>query len=94
MTRAEYLEFVQESLAFPTLQEIGGRIIPTSLQVLRDTSEVCAQLREAHELYCRKVHGILFPGEVYPWREVEERRHLSSSEIMTESARLAREEGL
>lgn len=67
MTRAEYLEYVEEALGFvggiagldnhPT--EIGFG--PDPAFTLRDTPEVCAALQRAHALYCLEVERILFP---------------------------------
>lgn len=68
MTRAEYLEYVQEALAFPELTDydpetrVGMATDPISVLTLRDTPEVCKALKDAHEEYCRKVEDILFPG--------------------------------
>lgn len=56
MTRAEYLEYVQESLGFP--QEASGDR-QASKRILFDSQEVCDQLACAHLDYCRKVASIL-----------------------------------
>lgn len=55
MTRAEYLEFVQEHLGFPQTG-VGS---PAPGNILYDTHEVCQRLREAHERYCAEVALIL-----------------------------------
>lgn len=61
MTRAEYLEFVQESLAFPPRPalEHAATVLKEPGYVLRDTDRVCSLLRVAHADYCAKVAEIL-----------------------------------
>ena len=61
MTRAEYLEYVQESMGFDTDAKDGAGYAYAPEMTLRDTPEVCAQLAEAHKMYCELVEYILFP---------------------------------
>jgi hypothetical protein len=62
MTRAEYLEFVQESLAFPPLGDAADTTMHDNAgMTLRDTPEVCKRLARVHHLYCLEVEKILFP---------------------------------
>jgi hypothetical protein len=55
MTRAEYLEFVEEGLAFPATG-VGS---PDPGRILYDHDAVIASLRAAHAEYCKKVAQIL-----------------------------------
>lgn len=55
MTRAEYLEFVQEGLAFPET----GLGSPDPGRILYDHEEVIQRLRLAHQSYCNEVARIL-----------------------------------
>lgn len=55
MTRAEYLEFVEEGLAFPE----SGVGSPDPSRILYDHEEVILRLRAAHRDYCRTVASIL-----------------------------------
>jgi hypothetical protein len=61
VTRAEYLEFVEEVMYFadtlPDQAVVNSDSFGDSL--LRDTPEVCAALRQAHQDYCNRVAGIL-----------------------------------
>lgn len=79
MTRAEYLEFIEESMGFPTLDGFAAANCvaphPVPELVLRDTPEVCDALRMAHHRYCAEVEIILFPG-----REAEVRKELMGIE--------------
>lgn len=69
MTRAEYLEFVQEALCFPP--DMSDHVMHMDAKpglypchpdyALRDTPAVCGQLQEAHRMYCKLVERILFP---------------------------------
>lgn len=78
MTRAEYLEFAQEAMCFPT--DMPDHIMHMDAKpglypcdpdfALRDTPEVCDALRVAHENYCAAVELILFPERA---AEIEER---------------------
>lgn len=68
MTRAEYLEYVQECCGFPDLQDTSDSSINPLApgyrllrEALRDTPEVCAQLRMAHRMYSELVEAVLFP---------------------------------
>lgn len=74
MTRAEYLEYVQEALAFENSGESppgidtaliapeAAGLFPCNPQFqLRDTPEVCKALKMAHAEYCARVETILFP---------------------------------
>lgn len=60
MTRAEYLEFAEESMGFAATPE-GLENVAQPFATLRDTPEVCTALREAHRDYCKQVEYILFP---------------------------------
>lgn len=55
MTRAEYLEFVEESLSFPHT----GSGSPSPDVILYDEEEVVQALQAAHADYCRRVAAIL-----------------------------------
>lgn len=55
MTRAEYLEHVQERLGFPQTG-VGS---PSPDSILYDHHDVVQRLREAHERYCADVALIL-----------------------------------
>ncbi len=55
MTRAEYLEFVQEHLGFPQTG-VGS---PDPAHLLYDTQDVVTALKIAHEQYCQRVAEIL-----------------------------------
>lgn len=55
MTRAEYLEFVEEGLAFPDTG-VGS---PLPGRILYDHVETVQALQAAHTDYCRKVAAIL-----------------------------------
>lgn len=55
MTRAEYLEHVQEGLGFPQT----GLGSPDPGNILYDHFDVVQRLREAHERYCADVALIL-----------------------------------
>jgi hypothetical protein len=59
VTRAEYLEFVQEGLAFPE----SGVGSPDPSRILYDTDEVILRLRLAHQAYCNEVARILGHGD-------------------------------
>lgn len=66
MTRAEYLEAVEESFYFADAPPLSrgyatseGIIAAGGDGVLRDTPEVCAALKLAHEEYCNRVANIL-----------------------------------
>jgi hypothetical protein len=59
VTRAEYLEFVQEALAFPTSVDAMTPAPSGDVQMLRDTPEVCSALRKAHDDYCHAVAAVL-----------------------------------
>lgn len=61
MTRAEYLEFVEEGLAFPETG-VGS---PNPASILYDHEEVIQALRAAHTDYCRKVAAILDIDRTY-----------------------------
>lgn len=61
MTRAEYLEFVEEGLAFPE----SGLGSPDPGRILYDHEEVILRLRAAHAEYCKKVAAILEIPRVY-----------------------------
>jgi hypothetical protein len=55
MTRAEYLEFIQEGLGFPETG-VGS---PDPTHILYDHEEVILRLRLAHLSYCNEVARIL-----------------------------------
>ncbi len=55
MTRAEYLEYVQEGLVFPET----GLGSPDPTRILYDHEEVIKRLRRAHADYCKQVAAIL-----------------------------------
>jgi hypothetical protein len=55
MTRAEYLEFVQEGLGFPGTG-VGS---PDPGRILYDSKEVVFNLRVAHQKYCNEVATLL-----------------------------------
>lgn len=59
MTRAEYLEHVQEHCGFASTPEEAHGTSPAC--TLRDTPEVCRALERAHAKYCAEVEAILFP---------------------------------
>lgn len=61
MTRAEYLEFVEEGLAFPDTG-VGS---PNPGSILYDHEEVIQRLQAAHTDYCRKVAAILDIDRTY-----------------------------
>lgn len=66
MTRAEYLEAVEESFYFTDdpfvrTQAAGLGDCTDPSRQLRDTEEVCKALQNAHLEYCQKVEAILFP---------------------------------
>jgi hypothetical protein len=79
MTRAEYLEFVEEALAFALNAGIAGpggnRPLPPPELVLRDTPQICRALRLSHARYCTEVEIILFPE-----RAEEARKELAGVE--------------
>lgn len=61
MTRAEYLEFVQEGLAFPD----SGVGSPDPSRILYDELSVVDALKVAHQRYVNEVAGILgFPDAI------------------------------
>lgn len=72
MTRAEYLEYVQECCGFPLVPGTGDSDVNPLMQ-LRDTPEACEALRKAHSDYCVAVERVLFPDrfEQVPGQDVE-----------------------
>ena len=55
MTRAEYLEFIEENLCFPDTR-VGN---PNPGTILYDHADMVQALHAAHTDYCRKVAAIL-----------------------------------
>ena len=61
MTRAEYMEFVQEGLCFPETG-VGS---PDAARILYDELSVVDALKVAHQRYVNEVAGILgFPDAI------------------------------
>lgn len=103
MTRAEYLEYVQECQGFDSKAVDGSGYVYAPDMTLRDTPEVCKALQRAHAKYCHEVEMALYPERredlLKEWAEqqqmwqlddmAEKHRHLSSSEIMVESIKFA-----
>lgn len=61
MTRAEYLEFIEEGMQFPA-SGIGS---PAPGRILYDHEETIQALHAAHIDYCRKVAAILGIDRTY-----------------------------
>lgn len=61
MTRAEYLELIEEGLVFPP----SGLLAPDPGRILYDHEEVVQALDCAHRDYCRKVAAILGIDRTY-----------------------------
>jgi hypothetical protein len=55
MTRAEYLEFIQEGLGFPETG-VGS---PDASRLLYDSKETVFNLKVAHQKYCNEVAVLL-----------------------------------
>lgn len=87
MTRAEYLEFVQEALYFPSSlpdhvahMDAKPGLYPCDPNfALRDTPEVCQALKMAHHRYCTEVEVVLFPE-----RAEEARAELAGIEMLAQ----------
>jgi hypothetical protein len=80
VTRAEYLEFVEEMLAFkrepwdagewkPLIN--NGESYPDPGMQLRESKEITEALRKAHREYCNRVEAILFPERRPPNPQAE-----------------------
>jgi hypothetical protein len=91
VTKAEYLEFVEEVLHFPQepgialpMQDGTPGLYPVDPAMqLRESPEMCRALQRAHSLYCDQVEAILFPdrAEAIAVRAVGNRRLWDAEDV-------------